>query len=340
MLYLGMKSVCAFVCCVDIKCLLNETCTWCHEWDQDNRWLNGILSNSCNREFDFAKPEEWPRWSKRFEQFRQASDFASKTEEVQISTLVYSMGDKAEDLFQSFNLTEEAKKYSTVKAKFENHFVKCRNTIYERVKFNCQKQEDGETVDEFVTDLYRLAEHCGYGILHDELVRDRIVEGIKDSKLSEKLQMTPDLTLESAVIEARHSEAVKKQQSVVRGEMLRESTIEAAKTCRQPRGLKPRNKFTRPAPRPQGCTRCGQSQPHSRQQCPAKEVVCHKCRKKGRHKSCCKTRVSIREVNLGSDDEVFLGVVHGETAGTKTPWVMEYSSKTKHWSLKWTLEWM
>ena len=51
---------------------------------------------------------------------------------------------------------------TTVKAKFENHFVKRRNTIYERAKFNCRKQEDGETVDEFVTDLYRLAEHCEY----------------------------------------------------------------------------------------------------------------------------------------------------------------------------------
>ena len=100
--------------------------------------------------------EEWPRWSKRFERFRQASDLASKTEEVQISTLVYSMGDKAEDLLQSFNLTdEEAKKYSTVKANYENHFVKRRNTIYERAKFNRRKQEDGETVDEFITDLYR-----------------------------------------------------------------------------------------------------------------------------------------------------------------------------------------
>ena len=123
-------------------------------------------------------------------------------------------------------------------------------TLYERAKFNRRKQEDGETVDEFVMDLYRLAEHCEYGILHDELVKDRIVVGIKDSKLSEKLQMTPDLTLESAVIEGRQSEAVKKQQSVVRGEVLRESTIEAVKTCRQPRGLKPRNKFTRSAPRP------------------------------------------------------------------------------------------
>ena len=135
--------------------------------------------------------------------------------------------------------------------------------------------------------------------------------------------MTPDLTLESAVIEVRQSEAVKKQQSVVRGEVLRESTIETVKTCRQPRGLKPRNKFTRPAPRPQGCTRCGQSPPYGRQQCPAKEAICHKCRKKGHYKSCCKTRVSIREVNLDSDNEVFVGVVHGETAGTKTPCVME-----------------
>ena len=26
--------------------------------------------------FDFAKPEEWPRWIRRFERFRQASDLA------------------------------------------------------------------------------------------------------------------------------------------------------------------------------------------------------------------------------------------------------------------------
>ena len=97
---------------------------------------------------------------------------ASKTKKVQISTLVYSMGDKAEYLLQSFNLTDkEAKKYSTVKVKLENHFVKCRNTIYERAKFNRRKQEDGETVDEFITDLYQVAEHCEYGIFH-ELVRD------------------------------------------------------------------------------------------------------------------------------------------------------------------------
>lgn len=105
--------------------------------------------------------------------------------------------------------------------------------------------------------------------------------------------------------------------------MLRESTFEAIKTRRQPRGQKPGNKFTRLAPRQEGCTRCGQSPPHGRSQCPAKEAVCHKCHKNDHYKSCCKTRVSIKEVNLDSDDEVFLGVVLEGTTGTKTLWSME-----------------
>jgi len=54
-----------------------------------------------------SQPEEWPRWIQHFQHFRQASDLGSKSEEVQISTLVYSMGDKAEDLLQSFNLNDE-----------------------------------------------------------------------------------------------------------------------------------------------------------------------------------------------------------------------------------------
>ena len=45
-----------------------------------------------------------------------ASDLASKSEENQVNTLVYSMGDKADDILQSFNVSEDdSKKYSAVK---------------------------------------------------------------------------------------------------------------------------------------------------------------------------------------------------------------------------------
>ena len=116
--------------------------------------------------FCFTRPEEWPKWVRRFERFRIASGLASRGEEVQVNTLIYSMGDQADDVLRSFTLSEaDRKDYATVKAKFDEHFVQCRNVIFERAKFNRRKQEDGEPVETFITALYALTEHCGYGVL-------------------------------------------------------------------------------------------------------------------------------------------------------------------------------
>ena len=93
----------------------------------------------------------------------------------------------------------DSKIYRVVKDKFESHFVPRRNVVFGRVKFNQRRQEDGETVDAFIMDLYRLDEFCDYKVLQDELIRDRIVVGIRDSHLSEKLQMDPNLTLKKAI---------------------------------------------------------------------------------------------------------------------------------------------
>ena len=54
-------------------------------------------------------------------------------------------------------------------------------------------------MDAFITDLNTLAQHCSYGALHDEMIRDRIVVGLRDKALSEKLQLESDLALEKAV---------------------------------------------------------------------------------------------------------------------------------------------
>ena len=51
----------------------------------------------------------------------------------------------------------------------------------------------------------------------DEMIRDRIVVGLLNPRLSEKLQMDDKLTLESVVTQVRQSEAVKLQQAVVQG---------------------------------------------------------------------------------------------------------------------------
>ena len=58
-------------------------------------------------EFHFRTPDAWPKWKKRFDRHRTASGLEEKSEPVQVSTLVYSMGGDAEDILASFNMTEE-----------------------------------------------------------------------------------------------------------------------------------------------------------------------------------------------------------------------------------------
>jgi len=100
------------------------------------------------------------------------SSFEGKAEKSQVNGLIYTMGDNADDLLSSFGLSDEdQKKYSTVTEKFDSYFVKQWNVIFERARFNLWKQLKEESVDNFITDLFSLVEHCGYGQLRDEMNR-------------------------------------------------------------------------------------------------------------------------------------------------------------------------
>ena len=93
--------------------------------------------------FNFHRPEEWPRWIRKFERFRQASGLSEKAEASQVNALIYTTGDDADDILSSLDLSEEDKgKYSVVKGKFQAYFIKNINVIYERAKFNrwCSKK--------------------------------------------------------------------------------------------------------------------------------------------------------------------------------------------------------
>ena len=72
-------------------------------------------------------------------------------------------------------------------------------------------------MDSFITDLYGLARHCNFGVLKEELIRDRIVVGLQNRELSEKPQLDPNLTLEKGTNLARQRETVKQQQNILDG---------------------------------------------------------------------------------------------------------------------------
>ena len=123
-------------------------------------------------------------------------------------------------------------------------------------------------------------EHCGYGELQDEMIRDRIVVGLQDAILSEKLQLEPDLTLESAISKVRQSEMIKQQQPTVRGTEQKVEAIRNKKSANfRRRGNDPPKQLTKNSIdrrcETEVCSRCGKTG-HSQQHrdCPAKQATC------------------------------------------------------------------
>ena len=56
--------------------------------------------------FDFKHPDNWQKWKRRFEQYRHASGLASGSEQRQVSTLLYCLGEQAEDVLSSTGISE------------------------------------------------------------------------------------------------------------------------------------------------------------------------------------------------------------------------------------------
>ena len=164
-------------------------------------------------------------------------------------------------------------------------------------------------------------DNCEYGALKDDLLRDRIVVGIRDKGLSEKLQMDPSLTLEKAKTQVRQKEAVLEHR-----QELHKANVEGVGYQRKkPKGRSnPHSKKggargphkTNQPNRP--CMRCGKPRHPAPDKCPALSATCFKCRRKGHYESQCLSKTvaaSAEGVEADSEeddlpeDEIFIGAI-------------------------------
>lgn len=94
-------------------------------------------------------------------------------------------------------LTEKEKtNFNVVIQKFEDYFVPQKNESVKAHVFFIRNQHEGETFDTYITDLKRLSADCNFGDLKERLIRDRVVAGIIDKRLKDRLLRESDLTLQ------------------------------------------------------------------------------------------------------------------------------------------------
>ena len=87
---------------------------------------------------------------------------------------------------------------------------------FERYKFYSRMQESGESYDHYRKALRQLAERCEFeSITPNQILRDKLVFGIRDSKVRERLLCEKNLSLEKTDEICRSHETMVEQMKVV-----------------------------------------------------------------------------------------------------------------------------
>ncbi|XP_012941975.1 uncharacterized protein LOC106012728 [Aplysia californica] len=278
--------------------------------------------------FDFSKPHEWPEWRQRMLRYRTATKLSAETGAIQVSSLIYAMGRQAEQIFNPFTFpapvegNDPRDNFDTVLENFDAHFVPKRNLIHERAKFHARAQNSGETIEEYVRALYELSEYADFKD-RDETIRDRLVLGVLDNELSQRLQLEATLTLKSAIETARHFELVKGQVSSQR-QLGAAVTVDSVRNGQRgysspahPKGRGGRRTSTHSQHRGSHASQstfsnCGNhGRGHAQNNCPAGGKTCRKCGKRNHFATVCRSSSSrnVNEITESETPSFFLGAV-------------------------------
>jgi hypothetical protein len=178
------------------------------------------------------------------------------------------MGDQADNVLLALG-PNTFSTYATIVKAFDDHFIVCHNTIYEQAKFNTRSQLEHESIEDFVIQLYTLVEHCSYATLRDKMIHDCLVVGLCNHKLSKKLQLDTDLTLEQAITTSKQWEAIKLQQAKLHMKPPQPAQVE----CLQ--------KLSPPPSMQHKCPGCGGARHEQQSTCPAFKATCYNCQQTG-----------------------------------------------------------
>jgi len=169
------------------------------------------------------------------------------------------------------------------------------SSIVQRFHFNSRVRAEGESIAQYVAALRDLALHCEYGDKLSEMLRDRLVCGVNHKGIQRKLLAQTDLTYDKAYALALSVEASDRDMNTLgqrqgsttgstatAGASTADSTVPPAPEISDDKELYYSSNGSSRAGSGKGpisCYSCGGA--HLAPQCRHKNVVCHKCKKKG-----------------------------------------------------------
>ena len=172
-------------------------------------------------------------------------------------------------------------------------------------------------MSEFVAGLRRLSKYCQFAATLDDMLRDRLVCGIWNRRLQQRLLAETDLTFQKALDISQAIEAAESNARDLQAKQTAKSILALNQPTRRPYSQgQPKSSDNQTK-----CYRCESS--HQARECPFKDAESHYCKRKGHIAKVCHTKAK---------DE-------GNKMAHKTHQVIEAKPVGRDWLTKIRLDW-
>ncbi|KAJ1087499.1 hypothetical protein NDU88_000668 [Pleurodeles waltl] len=278
---------------------------------------------------------KWKGWLRAFENYIISIDGQGYSPERKKSLLFGLLGKAGQEVFDSLPVyvnphgaTAPLNEYQEAVRRLELQYAEECNIMVGRHKFALRKQEEGETIEEYIACLRVLAQDCEFAAMTDTYIRDQVVFYCHSKKVQERLLSCRNPSLKDVIAIAKAVE----RSMVSSKELANTSQASNVFYVQDSRKHVPKASDRAASDRGGGrrqlvCFRCG-SNDHlaDSRACPAVHKSCSKCRKLGHFAAVCKAKKyntgmkvsSVSESDTDADADIVLSI-DGEDGRVKGP---------------------
>jgi hypothetical protein len=211
---------------------------------------------------------------------------------LQVAQLENCLGDDALTLLEGFQFDteEEERTVDEIIQAFQVYAVGQTNDTLERYKLGTRVQQEGETIDKWLTDLRIMIKSCDYcSTCEPSILRDRIVLGIRCEDTREELLKTRKLDLNNCIDICRAKETAASHGNRLKSDSGSHSINR----------VEDDDKKKKPPMLRQECRFCPYTHILVKEKCPAWGKSCEKCGKKNHFAVKCSAASPGRQPSAG-----------------------------------------
>lgn len=249
---------------------------------------------------------EWLEWKLSFEAWAEAIDINSQAKKFKWLLVaggrsiqrIYESTPKADEEIEELKIPLlEIPYYNNAIYRLESYFRSKSNPRLERQILSEMKQQSDESVNAFVVRLRTQAYRCGFDQKRvDEEVFFQLMQGAKSEKVKQYAVTETGKSIDNLISYAINDEIKQQQECKMRQKFDQASGSQAKEENFQDQVIGALKKWSKPSSKfkdnnnyknLQKCYRCGSAKHYAGAKCPAVDVMCHNCNKKGHFARVC-----------------------------------------------------